>query len=192
MRWFWVDRFVEFVAGSHAVARKGIALSDNFMHDHWDAYPIMPHTLIAEGMAQTGGLLTSELYKFKELVVLAKFSSLQFHGETHGGDCILYRAQLDNIRDVGAMVSVTGHVGEELRSSAQIFFARLQSPSKSDSAEKPKQPSGEEGMPIRLFDPEDLCHWLHLVGVFEVGRHADGSRMHPKDYGLPLEGEGDK
>jgi 3-hydroxyacyl-[acyl-carrier-protein] dehydratase len=177
MRWFWVDRFSEFIAGSHAVARKGIALSDNFMHDHWDAHPIMPHTLIAEGMAQTGGLLTSELYEFKELVVLAKFSSLKFYGETHGGECLTYRADFDNIRDVGAMVNVTGHVEGELRAEAAIFFARLQ---------KPEHTTGEEGMPIRLFDPDDLVHWLHLVGIFEVGRHQDGKRMHPADYGLPL------
>src|SRR5690606_30005334 len=150
MRWFWVDRFTEFVAGSHAEARKGIALSDNFMHDHWDAYPTMPHSLIAEGMAQTGGLLTSELYEFKELVVLAKFSSLKFHGVTPGGDCITDRADFDNIRDVGAMVNVTGHVEGELRAEASIFFARLQ---------KPEHTTAEEGTPIRLFDPEDLVHW---------------------------------
>lgn len=181
MRWFWVDRFTEFVAGSHAVAHKGIALSDNFMHDHWDAYPVMPHSLMAEGMAQTGGLLTSELYKFQELVVLAKFSSLKFNGVTLGGDSITYRATLDNIRDVGAMVTVTGHAGEELRCEASIFFARLQSESDAEPGDE------ETSVPTRLFDPEDLCHWLHLVGIFAVGVHPDGTRMHPRDYNLPVE-----
>lgn len=184
MRWFWVDRFTEFVAASHAVGLKGIALSDNFMHDHWDAYPVMPHSLVAEGMAQTGGLLVSELFKFKELVVLAKFSKLAFHGVTRGGDALTYRADIENIRDVGAVVSVSGHAGDELRAEGEIFFARLQSENESG---EPRDPS----LPKRLFNPIDLSHWLHMVGVFEVGVHEDGSRMQATDYGLPIKLNGE-
>jgi 3-hydroxyacyl-[acyl-carrier-protein] dehydratase len=176
VRWFWVDRFTEFVGSSHAVGHKGIALSDNYMHDHWDAYPIMPHSLMAEGMAQTGGLLVSELYQFKELVVLAKFSKLAFHGISRGGDSLTYRANIDNIRDVGAVVTVAGHCGDELRAEGEIFFARLQAGDARDP-----------NMPTRLFDPVDLAHWLHVVGVFEVGVKKDGTRMHAVDYGLPTE-----
>lgn len=179
MRWFWVDRFSEFVGSSHAVGHKGVALSDNFMHDHWDCYPIMPHSLIAEGMAQTGGLLVSELYEFKELVVLAKFSKLAFRGVTRGGDTLTYRAEIDNLRDVGASVVVTGHAGDEVRAEGEIFFARMLS-------EASGGPRGE-GMPSRLFNPIDLAHWLHMVGVFEVGVRKDGSRMRAADYGLPCE-----
>ena len=180
MRWFWVDRFSEFVAGSHAVGHKGIALSDSFMHDHWDAFPIMPNSLLAEGMAQSGGLLVSELYDFKELVVLAKFSKLIFHEITRGGETLVYRAQIDSEREAGAVVTVTGHVGEELRTEAEIFFARLSSGSESG---EPR----DSNMPTRLFDPVDLSHWLHLVGVFEVGVKQDGTRMKAVDYGLPTE-----
>ncbi len=179
LRWFWIDRFTEFVAGSHAVGNKGIALSDSFMHDHWGVYPIMPHSLMAEGMAQTGGLLVSELYQFKELVVLAKFSKLAFHGVTRGGDSLTYRAEIDNLSDVGAAVKVSGHAGDELRTEGEIFFARLSS---GDDAQ-PREPS----MPTRLFNPMDLSHWLHMTGVFDVGVHEDGSRMRAVDYGLPTE-----
>lgn len=179
MRWFWIDRYTEYVAKSHATALKGITLCDNFMHDHWDAYPIMPNTLIAEGMAQTGGLLVSELYQFKELVVLAKFSRLAFFGEARAGDQLVYRARIDNVRDVGAMVSVSGNNGDRLQAEAEIFFARLQT-------DPENQPAGAV-LPPRLFDPEDLSHWLHMAGVFDIGVHEDGSRMRAADYGLPLE-----
>ena len=179
MRWFWVDRFTEFVGSSHAVGHKGVALSDDFMHDHWDAYPIMPHTLMAEGMAQTGGLLVSELYEFKELVVLAKFSKLAFHGITRGGDSLTYRADIDNIRDVGAVTTVTGHCDGELRCEAEIFFARLQG---GDETSLP-----DVDTPTRLFDPADLAHWLNVCGIFEVGIKKDGTRMQTADYGLPTE-----
>lgn len=136
---------------------------------------------MAEGMAQTGGLLVSELYDFKELVVLAKFSKLAFQGVTRGGDSITYRADIDNIRDVGAVVSVTGHVEGELRAEGEIFFARLQTADDGQAAEN----SADASMPTRLFDPVDLAHWLQLTGVFDIGIKKDGTRMHAKDYGLP-------
>ena len=52
MRWFWLDRFTEFVSGSQATAVKGVSLSEDHLHDHWPSYPVMPNSLVAEGMAQ--------------------------------------------------------------------------------------------------------------------------------------------
>lgn len=175
MRWFWVDRFTEYVAGSHATADKGVALSDDFLHDHWEGYPVMPNTLIAEGMAQTSGLLVSELYGFKELVVLAKFTKLQFDGVLLPGQTITYRAEIGHKKEVGAQATVTGTVDGRQQAYAEIFFARLQN----DSAP-------EKGLPARLFDPDDLCHWLHITGVFRVGVREDGTPITPGDYGLPV------
>ena len=174
MRWFWIDRFTEYVTGlHHAEGVKGVTLSDEFLHDHFDIYPVMPRSLVSEGMAQTGGLLVSEIYRFAELVVLAKFSKLEFQGEIRAGDQIVYRADIGQLRDVGAMVDVTATVGGQQRAVGEIFFARIDGDAK------------DETMPTRLFDPADLVHWLHLVGIFEVGRRPDGTRISPEDYDLP-------
>ena len=63
MRWFWLDRFTEFVSGSHATAVKCVSLSEDHLREHLPGYPLMPNTLVAEGMAQCGGLLVSEIYQ---------------------------------------------------------------------------------------------------------------------------------
>ncbi|MEM6328793.1 MAG: 3-hydroxyacyl-ACP dehydratase FabZ family protein [Planctomycetota bacterium] len=177
MRWFWVDRFTEYVAGVRATAEKGVSLSDDFIHDHWEGYPVMPNTLIAEGMAQTSGLLVSELYGFQELVVLAKFTKLEFDGLVLPGQQLTYKAQIGHRKEVGAQASVTATVDGRRQAAAEIFFARLQNDS-----------GPESGLPDRLFDPDDLCHWLHITGVFRVGKREDGSPMKPADYGLPVYG----
>ena len=57
MRWIWIDRFVEFESGRRAVAIKNVSLAEEHLHDHFPGYPIMPNSLITEGLAQTGGLL---------------------------------------------------------------------------------------------------------------------------------------
>ena len=110
MRWFWVDRFTEYAAGSHARGVKGVSLSDEFIHGHWDVFPAMPNSLIAEGMAQTAGLLASEMYGFSQLLVLAKFTSLKFDGLVRPGETIEYHATIGRKMDVGAQCSVVGTV----------------------------------------------------------------------------------
>jgi 3-hydroxyacyl-[acyl-carrier-protein] dehydratase len=170
MRWFWLDRFTEFVSGGHATAIKGVTLSEDHLHDHWHVYPIMPHSLIAEGMAQASGLLVSEAYRFQELVVLAKFSRCTFEGEVHPGDVLTYRARIEQINENGASATVTGHVGERLQAQTEVFFARLSS-----------QDLGRDDS-IRLFNPAHLLHWLRLVRVFDVGVSADGKPLREEDY----------
>jgi 3-hydroxyacyl-[acyl-carrier-protein] dehydratase len=171
MRWFWLDRFSEFVSGSHATGVKCIALCEDHLDDHWPSYPVMPNTLIAEGMAQCGGLLVSELYKFAELVVLAKFSKCTFDGgEARPGDVLQYRATIDQVKDFGASVTVKGTIEGRPFSEAEIFFARY-------SADQSEETKGRV-----LFNPSDLLKWLRVVGVFQVGVNADGTRMREQDY----------
>ncbi|MEN0110837.1 MAG: hypothetical protein AAF805_08940 [Planctomycetota bacterium] len=187
MRWFWVDRFTEYAAGSHARATKGVSLSDDFIHWHWDVLPAMPNSLVAEGMAQTAGLLASEMYGFRELLVLAKFTKLSFNGLLRPGELIEYHATIGRKMDAGAQCSVVGTAsgagGDREHARAEIFFARL---SASEAREAGAgAPDAAGNLPRRLFDPLDLTRWLHTTGVFSVGTHADGSRMRPQDYGLP-------
>lgn len=171
MRWFWIDRYTEFVCDSHAVAVKNVTLAEPHMHEHLVGYPIMPNSLVTEGIAQAGGLLVSEHYGFAELVVLAKLAKVTFHSVVRPGETLTYRVTVDTLRRDGAVVSATGHVGDRLHAEAQLFYARL----------------GEwngELAGARLFRPRDLRHWLSLVRVFEVGKHQDGTPMRESDYPL--------
>jgi 3-hydroxyacyl-[acyl-carrier-protein] dehydratase len=170
MRWFWLDCYTEFVAGSHATAVKCVSLSEDHLQEHLPGYPIMPTTLVAEGMAQCGGLLVSEIYQFGELVVLAKFSKFSVEGEARPGDTIRYRATIDQAKDFGASVTVQGDIGGRPFSDAEIFFARYDA----DSSESTR---GRV-----LFDPVELLKWLRVVNVFDVGVRQDGTRMRVEDY----------
>jgi 3-hydroxyacyl-[acyl-carrier-protein] dehydratase len=174
MRWFWLDRFTEFVSGTRATALKSVTLSEDYLHDHWESFPLMPNTLIAEGMAQAGGLLVSEVYRFSELVVLAKFAKCTFDGEVRPGDTLTYQANIVQAKEMGASVTVTAHVGERRQAEAEIFFARLST----DSTDRPAD--------MKLFDPADLLHWLRIVGVFDVGVRPDGTRLRAEDYGFDV------
>ena len=95
MRWFWIDRFVEFVPGSHAKSVKNVTLAEEHLHDHFPGFPVMPGSLMLEGMAQTGGILLGQTSDFNEIVILAKVPNVTFHSWACPGDTLTYTATID-------------------------------------------------------------------------------------------------
>jgi 3-hydroxyacyl-[acyl-carrier-protein] dehydratase len=161
MRWYWIDRFVEFESGRYAKALKNVSLAEDHLHDHFPGYPVMPNPLVIEGLAQTGGLLVGEYNQFREKVVLAKVPKARFHFQATPGDTLLYTTTVDYIRRDGAMVTATSHVGDRLQAEMEIVFAHL------DGA------VGEK----TLFDLRSLLDMMRVLRAFEVGHAADGSPL---------------
>ena len=162
MRWYWIDRFLEFESGRYAKAVKNISLAEDHMHDHYPDYPLIPNSLVIEGMAQTGGLLVCEYNQFAERVVLAKIPKARFYGEARPGDTLIYETKLEFIKDEGAMVSATSHKGGQLHAEMEIVFAHV-----SDSRT------------AALFDPKTFLRMMRLLGAFDVGHAADGGPLIP-------------
>ena len=187
MRWFWIDRFTQFISGQQATALKCVSLAEDHMHDHWVDYPVMPNSLVTEGMAQAGGLLVSEAYRFQELVVLGKVARARFHSRVRPGETLTYHVQVESLSEAGASVSATAHVGNRLHADARLTFARLKSAQLKGSAQLEDDGQVGASAPVhvsRLFRQSDLMHWLNLVGVFEVGVRPDGSHLQVSDYRL--------
>lgn len=162
MRWYWIDRFLEFESGRYATAVKNVSLAEDYLHDHFSGRPVLPASLVLEGLAQTGGLLVCEHYHFAEKVVLAKVPSVQFYGEANPGDQLVYHTTIESINANGAIVSGTSRRGGELQAEVEIVFAHL-------SNEHLKS----------LFDPDTFLHMMRMLGAFDVGHAADGSRLVP-------------
>ncbi|MEX1224877.1 MAG: 3-hydroxyacyl-ACP dehydratase FabZ family protein [Pirellulales bacterium] len=171
MRWFWIDRFTEFVRGEHAVAVKCVSLSEDFLHDHFPGVGVFPHSLVVEGMAQTGGLLAGQYYDFKERVVLAKVSKAQFYCSAEPGQTLVYRAVLDQIDPTGAITTCTAHVQDRLQCEAQIFFAHIDR----DTAHRP------------LFTPHEFATTVRSLRIFEVGRTPEGEPLTTPDHFVEAE-----
>ena len=79
MRWIWIDKFIAFDSGKSAVAEKHVTLAEEHLHDLYPDFPIVPHSLIIEGFAQTAGILVGEARNFAEKVILAKVTRATFH-----------------------------------------------------------------------------------------------------------------
>jgi 3-hydroxyacyl-[acyl-carrier-protein] dehydratase len=125
MRWMWIDRFVEFRRGKSAKAIKNLSLAEDHFADHYPGYPVMPGTLIVEGLAQTGGILVGEVDNFSQNVVLAKIPWAKFHRDVLAGEQLLYDVEILTHRPEGAAVRGRVLADGQVVVEAEIFFAHL-------------------------------------------------------------------
>jgi 3-hydroxyacyl-[acyl-carrier-protein] dehydratase len=107
MRWIWIDKFTEFTSKVSATAIKNVSLAEEHLHDLYPAFPIVPHSLIVEGMAQTAGILVGEARDFSEKVILAKIGKATFHRLVRPGETITYSATIGQLSEQGASISGT-------------------------------------------------------------------------------------
>src|SRR4051812_49477008 len=107
MRWIWIDKFIEFTSRTSATTVKNVSLAEEHLHDLYPDFPIVPHSLIVEGMAQTAGILVGEARNFSEKVILAKVTRATFHRLVRPGDTITYAARIEQLNEQGASIQGT-------------------------------------------------------------------------------------
>jgi len=137
MRWIWIDRIIELERAKRCVAVKNVSAAEDVLHDHFPAQgsrpatPVMPNTLIIEGMAQTAGIMVGHAGDFKEKVILAKITKAVFTDAARPGFTIRYTAEMDNFSKAGASTHGTcelidPHTGEvKPLAKIQLMFSHI-------------------------------------------------------------------
>ncbi len=126
MRWMWIDRVVELVPRQRLVAIKNVSLAEEHLHDHFaadssralDALPVMPASLIVEGLAQTCGILVGHAEDFREKVILAKIGKFEINREAVPGCTLRYTATMERMDPQGASVKGTIELFEHAKPGA--------------------------------------------------------------------------
>ena len=153
MRWIWIDKFLEFRSGQFARAIKNLTLAEEHLHDHFPGYPVMPASLIIEGLAQTGGILVGEAGGFAEKVVLAKIPRAEFFGVACAGDQLIYEVTLTDLRSEGAVVEAKAFLEGELLADVEIVFAHL-----------------DNSRANQIFGPKNFVFTQQLLGVLDLAK----------------------
>ena len=172
MRWFWVDRFTEFVSGESATSVKNVSLSEEVVDEYAPGRTYFPSSLIVEGLAQTGGLLLGQMSDFEDRVVLAKISKSKFYCEAYPGDKLTYRITLGPQEGIGAVATGTSHIGDKLQAEIELMFAKL---------------DDERFKNVELFEPAEFCRMVRLLRVFEVGVNPDGTPIEVPQHMIEAE-----
>ena len=113
MRWMWIDTIVAYEPDRRLVAIKNVSLAEEHLHQHFaaegdlPAQPVMPASLMIEGMAQTAGILAGSVRRFREKVVLATIQKAEINADVVPGQCIRYDARIERVDPMGAGTSGT-------------------------------------------------------------------------------------
>jgi 3-hydroxyacyl-[acyl-carrier-protein] dehydratase len=167
MRWFWIERYLEFERGRCAVAIKNVSLVEEELDEYTPGYPVMPNSLIIEGLAQTAGLLIGEATGFEARVILAKIGKAVFHRYAIPGDTLRYTVTITDTNADGAIASCTSHIGDELQAEVEFMFAFITDKSFAGGA---------------LFEPVDFVAMIRGFRIYEVGRDSEGQPLELPPY----------
>lgn len=113
MRWMWIDRVVEIEPRRRLVAVKNVSMAEEHLHDHFaaeddkalPALPVMPASLILEGMAQTGGVLVGQAEEFRYKIVLGKVNRYEIRREATPGCVLRYTAVVLRMDEQGSSIA---------------------------------------------------------------------------------------
>lgn len=172
MRWFWVDRFTEFVSGESATSVKNVSLSEEPVEEYAPGRTYCPASLVVEGLAQTGGLLIGQKSGFKDRIVLAKISKCKFYCEAYPGDTLTYHIDLTSQEGIGSLATGTSYIGDKLHAEIELMFAKL---------------DDERFKDVQLFEPAEFCRMIRLLRIFEVGVNPDGTPIKVPEHMLEAE-----
>jgi 3-hydroxyacyl-[acyl-carrier-protein] dehydratase len=125
VRWLWIDKFTHFESGVRATAIKAVTQAEEHLHDLYPDFPVVPHSLIIEGMAQTAGILVGEASNFAEKVILAKIGKARFHRLTRPGDTLEISAKIEQFSDQGAATTGTVNCSGELVAEIDLMFSHI-------------------------------------------------------------------
>src|SRR5204863_7235029 len=125
-RWSWIGKCTEFTPRASATAVKNVSLAEQHLHDLFPAFPIVPHSPLIEGMAQTAGILVGEARNFEEKVILAKIGRATFHRLVRPGETINFQATIDQLNEQGASISgVVSVDGGALVAEIELMFSHI-------------------------------------------------------------------
>ena len=89
MRFILIDKVVSLTAGKEIKTVKNVSLSEEYLADHFPAFPVLPGVLLLEGLVESASWLVRSTENFAHSLVLlqeaknVKYKSFLAPGEAH-------------------------------------------------------------------------------------------------------------
>jgi 3-hydroxyacyl-[acyl-carrier-protein] dehydratase len=86
MRYFLVDRILEWDPAERISGVKNVAMSEDYLEFHFPKQPIMPGVMLLEALVQLAGWLQAASSEFQSWFLLTKVRKCNFYGFVLPGD----------------------------------------------------------------------------------------------------------
>ena len=122
MKFFLVDKIEAIEPGKRIVAVKNLSLAEEYLADHFPAFPVMPGVLMMESLVQTAAwLIRLEQDWSCSLIQLQRARNVRYGNFVAPGDCLRTEVELDGIEDGIAKCKGVGRIGDGSKAVAGKF-----------------------------------------------------------------------
>jgi len=119
----FVDRVLHLEEGVRAVAIKNVTVNERFFLGHFPADPILPGVLIAEAMAQVGGIIVGGKAP-GEIWVLAEIKDMRFRQPVVPGDQLILTVEVQKTLGNATRFAGRAVVGERVAAEGEFTLAK--------------------------------------------------------------------
>ena len=124
-----IDRIVDLNLGERTITVEArVPDKHSIFEGHFPGFPIMPGVLLTEAMAQSSGWLLLGVLKFERMPFLAIVKQAKMRGFVSPGQLLTIEARVEHEGSGFAVTKAKGHVGKELKCSAEITFSLMPFP----------------------------------------------------------------
>jgi 3-hydroxyacyl-[acyl-carrier-protein] dehydratase len=119
-----VDKILEIEKGKRVVGIKNVTINEPFFQGHYPGFPVMPGVMIAEAIAQVGGvMMIGSLDADRYIPLLAGFENFKFRKPVMPGDQL--RIEVDLVFARGTLGKIRGKalVEGKVVAEGEILFA---------------------------------------------------------------------
>jgi 3-hydroxyacyl-[acyl-carrier-protein] dehydratase len=122
MRFVLIDRFLEIVPGTSAVAIKTFRKDEDFFADHFPGFPVVPGALIAEAMGQTAGWLLAYSSGFRDWPLLNMMDRVKLRRFVRAEEEIRISARIRSARERDFEASAEAEVAGRRVAGGRFLF----------------------------------------------------------------------
>ncbi|MGK7933906.1 MAG: 3-hydroxyacyl-ACP dehydratase FabZ [Microcystaceae cyanobacterium] len=122
-----VDRIIDYVPCEKAVGLKNVTINEPFFPGHIPSRPLMPGVLIAEAMAQVGGVVLTQMDGMKgKFFAFGGIDKLRFRRPVVPGDQLIMTVELLSFKR-GRIAKMQGQatVDGQLTAKGEMLFSLL-------------------------------------------------------------------
>lgn len=126
MRFAQIDRILSLEPGKSITAVKGLALSEEYLKDHFPRFPVMPGVLMLESIFQASMYLVRVTEDFRHsMVVLKESRNFRFNGFVQPGHQLVVNATIQSETDNITKLKTEGLIDGKPSVGGVLFLERF-------------------------------------------------------------------
>ncbi|MGN0931365.1 MAG: 3-hydroxyacyl-ACP dehydratase FabZ family protein [Thermoguttaceae bacterium] len=120
-----IDKIDELTPGKSVVATKSLAMSEEYLRDHFPKFPVMPGVLMIEAMTQASSWLVRATENFAHsMVVLKETRNVKFGQFLQPGQTLVVTSNIVSDTESETVLKAQGSIEGQVRIRAQLTLSK--------------------------------------------------------------------